>query len=78
MSFMRKMWRILLAIASLPLDVICAVFITIGSSIGIMVSVCNGMGYCDAVVKELNKRIEMLKLELEQVEELAGMLKVKK
>jgi hypothetical protein len=72
---MGKILRILLIIVILPFEILSAVLKAINSAVRMMVSIWDGDNYFDAVLKEMNRRIDLLKAELERTKDLATKLR---
>ena len=72
---MGKFFRMLLIVIILPLEMISAMLREIGSAVRMMVSVWEGDNFFDATFKEMNRRIEHIKSELEKAKDLAARLR---
>jgi len=75
---MGKFFRIVGIIVVLPFEILFAVLREIASAVRMMVSILDGESYFDAVLKEMDRRIEAIKSEKEKAGELAAKLRGRK
>lgn len=75
---MGKFFRIIGIILVLPFEILSAILKEIASAARMIMSILDGESYFDAVLKEMDRRVEAIRSEKERAQELAERLRGKK